>query len=89
MVDNKFDKYSIKENIVKLEEFVGLEINRLELEDSLGSYADVIESIYTQIGRGQNELPHVTIWRMGNYIEYLTKIRAAEKLKPMFQHGKP
>lgn len=87
MLDNKFDKYSIKENILKLEEFVTSEIQRMGMDDSLNSYKEIIELTLSEIGKGQNELPHITIWRIGNYIEYLTKYRAAEKLKPMFQHG--
>jgi hypothetical protein len=88
MIDNRLDKYSIKDNVLKIEDFVGSEIGRNNLEDSTDSYGKVIDDILMNIGKVQNELPQVTIWRIGNYLDYLTKQAELEKLKPMFQHAK-
>ncbi len=90
MQDNPLDRYDLKNNILRLENFIQYQIQSKNLPDVLQSYQDILNGLMEKIGgTADGEMPHIIISRLGNYIQYIQKQVEEERnnKKSLFQYG--
>lgn len=90
MPDNPLDKYDLKNNISRLENFIQYQIKSRTMPDTAQSYEEILNGLLEKIGgTASGEMPHIIISRLGNYIQYIQKQIEEEKnnKKSLFQYG--
>lgn len=55
------------------------------MEDSTASYENLIQKVLETIGRVPYEKKELTLVRIGHYVRYVTKMREAETIRPLWQ----
>ena len=90
MPDNPLDRYDLKNNILRLENFIKFQTQSRNIPDTLQSYQEILNGLLEKIGgTADGEMPHIIISRLGNYIKYIQKQVEEERnnKKSLFQYG--
>jgi hypothetical protein len=88
-LDDLNDISGLREKIDSIENFVGQEIERNGMEDSLESYDEIIEKLTEQLNLGKNTRVTNKIIRLANLINLLNrKIDIESQIKEMIERKK-